>query len=135
MKRCVEYLIKTNSTHIVNGLLSRYITPDPTINFLLTDSYIYVKDRFLIKYDDIVWVYQDISKNSIEHEISGEITIFMVNGSKYTIRMNSPSLINYLDTQGRSLYGRIIDEVSTKNPNALFGFSNENMKEYNKRVQ
>ena len=94
-------------------------------NLILTPNYIisFKNGLKIFKYEDLIWIYENRIK---QYRITTIINIFIVNNLGQTINI---AKLDVITKKGKNIAKEIIDNISTKNPKMLIGFSKKNQTE------
>lgn len=127
--RTINTLIKNNKLdEVYNSLKNVDAENFEEQNVILTDKYIIDCNRYLkiVEYSDIIWIYLHIQRyNGVE--VSKNINVLLKNRKTVSISPNKTSGKNY------EILKELLAKICTKCPNALVGYTHENIKATNRK--
>lgn len=124
-RKCLDRLDREGATQQAWAELQGYLStmggsasPALTANFIVSK-----KEGAVIAYVDIVWIYQYVMRRN-----------FVPVSSNLVCRLRDLDMVNICSQGGKgraNVINEVFAAVSAKNPAAMIGYSDENMKAYN----
>jgi len=145
-KDCVRRLMQTDSLYCVNDVLNGYAPLDYVSGLAFTDTFFYrYKDKIIIKYEDVAWLYHEMTTHSTYGFKTAEaqtVIVRLITGGIYTFVLKNHGIVfgktvnssQSLDQHGNPIDMGLVSQVCLYNPNVLLGYTDENMREYERRV-